>query len=43
MFKFSNLQSQEGSTALHYAAMNGNSEMVKLLLRAGAVCVPDKV
>ena len=34
---------QLGPTALHYAAGNGHSEVVKLLLRAGATDTPDQV
>ena len=36
--------SQDGHTALHYAAREGYSEIVKLLLTAGAATdIPDKV
>ena len=34
---------QLGPTALHFAAGNGHSEVVKLLLRAGATDTPDQV
>lgn len=34
---------QKGYTALHAAATFGHSEIVKLLLTAGAADVPDKV
>ena len=34
---------QLGPTALHFAAENGHSEIVKLLLRAGATDTPDQV
>ena len=34
---------QLGPTALHFAAEDGHSEVVKLLLRAGATDTPDQV
>ena len=34
---------QLGPTALHFAAENGHSEIVKLLLGAGATDTPDQV
>ena len=37
------MSQQTGSTALHYAAGNGHSEIVKVLLGAGATDSPDKV
>lgn len=32
-----------GSTALHFAAKNGHHGVVKKLLTAGAIDIPDKV
>ena len=37
------LPTQQGTTALLFAAWKGNSEVVKLLLQAGAQDIPNKV
>ena len=34
---------QNGCTALYYAAVNGHLEIVKLLLQAGAKVLPNNV
>ena len=37
------ISTQSGGTALFYAGWKGRSEVVKLLLGAGAIDIPDKV
>ena len=43
VLKFNHLLTQCGQSALLYAGWSGHSEVVKLLLAAGAKDIPDKV